>query len=243
MPNPQQENKENPGIRLNRYLSNSGVCTRREADKLIAKGLVEVNGKVITEMGYRVKPGEKVTYEGKLQDAETKQYILINKPKKCTVKDIVSDELRSVYDIIEYACDEKLFPTDTLADNTLGLLLMTNDKDLTAKVNLKKQEIYHVFLTEEMKEEDLAQLNAGVKLGANIVKVEAAHYANPEDKKEVGVEIHSAKDDTVPALIKKLGYEILRIDRVIYAGLTKKNVPRGKWRFLTPKEIQFLKMQ
>ena len=243
MPHPQQDNKENPGIRLNRYLANSGVCTRREADKLIAKGLVEVNGKVITEMGYRVMPGEKVTYEGKLQDAETKQYILINKPKECTIKDIQSRDLRSVYDIIEYACEEKTFPTDTVADSTLGLVLMTNDKDLTKKINLKKQEIYHIFLTEEMKAEDLATLQKGIKLGANLIKVEAAHYANEDDKKEIGIEIHSAKDETVPALIKKLGYEIHRIDRVTYAGLTKKNVPRGKWRFLSAKEVQFLKMQ
>lgn len=243
MPNPQQENKETSSIRLNRYLANSGVCTRREADKLIAKGLVEVDGKVITEMGYQVKKGEKVTYQGELQNAETKQYILINKPKECTIEDVQSRDMRSVYDIIEFACYETLTPTDTLADDTVGLLLMTNDKDLTKKINIKKQEIYHIFLEEEMKEGDLESIRKGIKINGKVINVEAVHFANEEDKKEVGIEIHSAKDETIAELMKHLGYNIKRLDRVIYAGLTKKNVPRGKWRFLTKKEVQFLKMQ
>lgn len=243
MPKPQQEKKDNPGIRLNRYLANSGVCTRREADKLIAKGLVEVNGKVITEMGYRVMSGEKVTYLGELQDAETKQYILINKPKECSVKDIQDRSIRTVYDIIEFACFETLTPSDTLADDTVGLLLMTNDKDLAKKINIKKQEVYHIFLEEDMKVEDLEKIRKGIKIGKKIVNVEAAHFSNDNDKKEIGIEIHSAKDETIAEIMKVLGYSIKRLDRVIYAGLTKKNVPRGKWRFLSKKEVQFLKMQ
>lgn len=240
---PQQESKEeNPGIRLNRYLANSGVCTRREADKLIAKGLVEVNGKIITEMGYRVMPGEKVKYLGELQNAEAKQYILVNKPKECTVKDTRNSRQHSVYDIIEYACYEKVSPTDILDNNTTGILLMTNDKDLTQRLNAKKFEIYHLFLDKEVKTEDLEKIRKGVEINKKIIKVKTVDYANKDDKREIGIELHSTDTQTIPLLITKLGYNIKRIDRVSLCGLTKKNIPRGKWRFLERKEINFLRM-
>ncbi len=243
MPKLQLKNKEeNPGIRLNRYLANSGVCTRREADKLIAKGLVEVNGKIITEMGYRVMPGEKVKYLGELQNAEAKQYILVNKPKECSVKESKNPREYTVYKILEYACGEKTFPTDMLDDNTTGVLLMTNDKELTQRLNNKKFEIYHLFLDKEVQAEDLEKLKNGIKINEKLIKIKTADYANPDDKSEIGIELHSTDTQTVPQLIKQLGYNINRIDRVSLCGLTKKNVPRGKWRFLERKEISFLRM-
>lgn len=246
MPNPQQDNKNNPGIRLNRYLSNSGVCTRREADKLIAKGLVEVNGKVITEMGYRVQKGEKVNYLGEEQNPEARKYILINKPKECTCSSKYNDDLRSIFDIIEYACNETLKPVLPLDDNTTGVLLMTNDKELTKRlteVKNEKKEIWHAFLEEELKEEDLEKLRKGLKVKSGFIKADEVHYANAEDKREVGIEIHSIEREVVRQMIEQLGYTIKRLDRVFFAGLSKKNVPRGKWRFLSKKEVQFLRMQ
>lgn len=246
MPHPQQDKKENPGIRLNRYLSNSGVCTRREADKLIAKGLVEVNGKVVTEMGYRVQKGEKVNYLGEEQNPEARKYILINKPKECTCSLQNEDDLRSIYDIIEFACEETLKPVLPLADNTTGVLLMTNDSDLTKRltqVKNEKKEIWHAFFEEDLKEEDLEKLREGINLKSGLVKADEVHYANPDSKKEVGIEIHSLEKNVVKKMIEHLGYKIQRLDRVFFAGLSKKNVPRGKWRFLSKKEVQFLRMQ
>lgn len=243
MPNPQQEKKENTGIRLNRYLANSGVCTRREADKLIAKGLVEVDGKIVKEMGYKVMPRQKVSYLGEVQNPDSKQYILINKPKECILEESRSRDQRSVYDIIEFACLEKVDPVDILDTETTGVLVMTNDTDLAKKLLNNKHEIFHLFLDEDFKEEDLEKLRKGIKIKNKTVKLEAAHYANEEDKKEVGIEIYNAQKDTMALLMKELGYSIKRLDRVLFSGLTKKNVPRGKWRFLSAKEVQFLKMQ
>ncbi len=244
MPKFQKENNtEDKGIRLNRYLANSGMGTRRDADKLIAKGLVKVNGKVITEMGYRVQKGEKVTYEGEYMNAEAKQYILINKPKECSFSKKSSRNQRTVYDIIEYACHEELSPADTLDLNTTGVVLMTNDKDLVRKLNHNKKEIYHVFLDKEVESEDLEKLTKGFKLKAGFNKAEAVNYANEKDKKEIGLEIRGGHKDTVAQMMEALGYKIIRQDRVLYAGLTKKNVPRGKWRFLEKKELPFLQMQ
>jgi len=242
MPKPQEENTENKGIRLNRYIANSGICTRREADKLIAKGLVEVNGKVITEMGYRVQAGEKVSYLGEMQNAQAKKYILINKPKACSFSHKSARNKRTVYDIISYACYEELSPADTLDLNTTGVVLMTNDKELIKKINKQKKEVYHVFLDKEMQNEDLEKIKNGLKLKAGYAKAEAAHFANSTNKKEIGLEIIQGQKDTVAQMMDQLGYKIERLDRVLYAGLSKKNVPRGKWRFLDKKEVQFLHM-
>lgn len=239
----QENNSKKEGIRLNRYLANSGVCIRREADKLIAKGLVEVDGKVVTEMGYKVQRGEKVTFQGVLQNAESKKYILVNKPKEHTLSAKLSREQRSVYDIIDNACYEEVKPADELDINTTGVLLMTNDSELVKKMNLKKREIYHLFLDKEMTDEDLAKLSKGFKVKSGFVKVEAAHFANEKNKKEVGIELLLGQKNTIRQLVDALGYQLERLDRVVYAGLTKKNLPRGKWRFLSTKEVQFLKMQ
>lgn len=243
MPSPQQNKKEKPGIRLNRYLANSGVCTRREADKLIAKGLVEVDGTIIKEMGYKVSRGQKVSYLGEVQNPDTKKYILINKPKECILKESYSREQRSVYDIIENACVEHLNPVDELDTETTGVLVMTNDTDLAKKLLNNKHEIFHLFLDKEFQEEDLEKLRKGITINTQIVKIEAAHFANEKDKTEIGIEIYNAPKDTMALLMKELNYGIKRLDRVLFSGLTKKNVPRGKWRFLSAKEVQFLRMQ
>ncbi|MDA3853790.1 MAG: S4 domain-containing protein [Bacteroidales bacterium] len=243
MPHPQQDKKENPGIRLNRYLANSGVCTRREADKLIAKGLVEVDGTIIKEMGYKVMPKQKVSYLGKQQNPDTKKYIIINKPKECILKESNSRDQRSVYDIIEYACLEKVTPVDILDTETTGVLVMTNDTDLAKKLLNNKHEIFHLFLDRDFQDEDLEKLRKGIKIDNKIIKLEAADFANEKDKSEIGIEVYNAEKDTMALLMKTLGYSIKRLDRVLFSGLTKKNVPRGKWRFLSEKEVQFLKMQ
>lgn len=243
MPHPQQDKKENPGIRLNRYLANSGVCTRREADKLIAKGLVEVDGTIITEMGYKVTRGQKVSYLGKQQNPDSKKYIIVNKPKECSIKESNSRDQRSVYDIIEYACTEKLNPVDELNTETTGVLVMTNDADLTKKLLNNKHEIFHLFLDKNFQAEDLEKLRKGIKINNKIVDLKAADFANEKDKSELGIEVYNAHKDTMALLMKELGYNIKRLDRVLFSGLTKKNVPRGKWRFLSAKEVQFLKMQ
>lgn len=243
MPKFQEENIEDKGIRLNRYLANSGVCNRREADKLIAKGLVTVNGKVVTEMGYRVQSGEKVVYEGQERNAEAKQYILVNKPKDYSLSDKRKGRARNIYDIIEYACWEKVAPADAIGTASTGLVLMTNDLDVVNKINHKKHFLFHLFLDQEVSLEliDLIKRNAELKtIKGKILDVQ---YANPENKTELGIETNGLDENDIYNIIKHLNLRIERIDRVMLAGLTKKNLPRGKWRFLSKKEIQFLKMQ
>ena len=243
MPKFEEENIENKGIRLNRYLANSGVCTRREADKLIAKGLVTVNGKVITEMGYRVQSGEKVVYEGQERNAEAKQYILVNKPKEYSLSEKPRGRERNIYDIIEYACWEKVAPADAIGTASTGLVLMTNDLDIVNKINLKKHFLFHRYLNQEASREtiELIKNKANLKeLKGTVVDVQ---YANPENKTEIGIETNGLDENDVYSIVKHLKLKIERIDRVMMAGLTKKNLPRGKWRFLSKKEIQFLKMQ
>ncbi len=238
----EEEPTEDNGIRLNRYLGNSGVSTRREADKLISKGLVTVNGKVVTEMGYRVQKGDKVVYEGQYLNAESKQFILINKTKNCTVNKTRGKAKRSVYDAFRYVIDEFLYPVDMMGENTTGVLIMTNDKEMIQKINSKRSETYHIFLNKEIAEADLNRLMSGIKIDDKTYKARVASYANVNDKKEIGIEITNSPVDTIPAMLKRLGYNIERIDRVLFNGLSKKNVSRGNWRFLTKKEIHFLQM-
>ncbi len=242
MPNLPTRNTENKGLRLNRYLANSGVCTRREADKLIAKGLVEVEGRVITEMGYRVQPGEEVKYLGRVQRAEAKRYILLNKPKAYAIKNVKEGKQRSVHDIVKKACCEMLIPADSMAEETSGVLLMSNDRDFIQKISSKKQEIYHLFLDNEMRKDDLKALRGMSNFSGKNSKISAADFANKDDKREVGIELTGALNNPLPMILKNLGYKIERLDRVMFAGLTKKNIARGQWRFLSHKEVQFLKM-
>lgn len=238
-----EEQEENKGIRLNRYLGNSGICTRREADKIIAKGLVLVNGEVVTEMGYRVKKGEEVTYLGDKLNTGARKYILINKPKECVGTKKHSRGQRSIFDIIEYVCEEDLSPIGELGINTTGVVLMTNDIELTKKLKQEKKEIYHLFLTKEISEDDIEKLRKGITVGTKLVKADSVEYANVKNRKEIGIELHSTPDFIIKKMVEAIGYKIERIDRVFFAGLTKKNLSRGKCRALTSKEIQFLNMQ
>lgn len=237
------EHQDDKGLRLNRYIANSGVCNRRQADKLIAKGLVTVNGKVITEMGYRVQLKDKVMYDEQELHAESNQYVLVNKPKEYSLADKRQNRIRNIYDIIENACWENVTPADAIGTNSSGLVLMTNDQDMVKKINHKKHFLFHLFINKEVTSEDIDKIKKKGEIKEIPGQILDVQYANPENKSELGIETRGLDENDVFTIVKHLGFRIDKIDRVMYAGLTKKNLPRGKWRFLSPKEIQFLKMQ
>ncbi len=241
-----EDQSKNKGIRLNRYLANSGVCSRRKADVFIAKGLVTVNGEVVTEMGFRVQPNDKVEYEGKVQNAEKKRYVLLNKPRNCVSTMDDPEGRRTVFDLIAHATEERIYPVGRLDRNTTGVLLFTNDGDLAKKLthpSYNKKKIYHAFLDKPFTAEDLREIRKGFELEDGFAQADAADFPEAEDKSQVGLEIHSGKNRIVRRMFEHLGYKVEKLDRVVFAGLTKKNLPRTKWRFLTEKEVQFLKMQ
>lgn len=231
-------------MRLNRFIAHSGICSRREADELIARGLITVNGKVVTDLGTKVVPGDDVRYGKKKLSTEKKVYILLNKPKGyvTTVEDPHADQ--TVLDLIGDACHERVYPVGRLDKSTTGVLLLTNDGDLTGRLThprYKRKKIYHVFLDKPVTRNDLEQIAGGVDIDGEIVAADAISYADSEDKTQVGIEIHSGQNRIVRRIFEKLGYRVLKLDRVYFAGLTKKNLPRGKWRFLSDKEISMLK--
>jgi 23S rRNA pseudouridine2605 synthase len=231
-------------VRLNRYVANAGICSRREADVLIATGVVTVNGKIVTEMGYKVNPTDVVTYGGVPIKNEVKKYLLLNKPKDYITTMDDPEERKTVMELIRKACKERLYPVGRLDRNTTGVLLFTNDGDLTAKLTHPKfnvRKVYHVVLDKRITSEDFRTLSEGVELADGPIKPDAIEYVG-EGKSELGVEIHSGRNRIVRRLFEHLGYEVMKLDRVVFAGLTKKDLPRGKHRFLTPKEIDFLKM-
>ncbi len=231
-------------VRLNRYVANAGICSRREADVLIATGVVTVNGKIVTEMGYKVNPTDVVTYGGVPIKNEVKKYLLLNKPKDYITTMDDPEERKTVMELIRKACKERLYPVGRLDRNTTGVLLFTNDGDLTAKLTHPKfnvRKVYHVILDKRITSEDFKTLSEGVELADGPIKPDAIEYVG-EGKSELGVEIHSGRNRIVRRLFEHLGYEVMKLDRVAFAGLTKKDLPRGKHRFLTPKEIDFLKM-
>ena len=238
---PQQED-----IRLNKYIANSGVCSRREADKLITAGEITVNGNIVTEMGYRVSKTDKVTYRGKTLNPEENIYLLLNKPKDYITTSDDPQERKTVIELIKSACKERIYPVGRLDRNTTGVLLFTNDGELTKKLthpSHQVRKIYHVFLNKKFKTGDLDKLRNGVELEDGLMKADEIAFADPNgDKAQVGIEIHSGKNRIVRRMFEHLGYEVVKLDRVYFAGLTKKDIPRGKYRFLSPKEIQFLKM-
>ncbi|MFO7851105.1 MAG: pseudouridine synthase [Bacteroidota bacterium] len=230
-------------VRLNKYISNSGVCSRRDADLLIARGEISVDGKIVTDLGTKVSPGSKVEYKGRILNPEKKVYILLNKPAGyvSTTNDPHASKL--VTDLIKNACSERVYPVGRLDKNTTGLLLFTNDGELTKKLSHPshgKKKIYHVHLNRPLTRSDMTKLAEGVDIG-EVVAADAVAYPDPEDKTQVGIEIHSGQNRVVRRMFEGLGYRIKKLDRVYYAGLTKKNLPRGKWRFLTNKEINILK--
>lgn len=232
-------------IRLNKYIANSGICSRREADEMIKNGLVKVNGKVVTEMGHKVKLTDKVAFENKEVNPEKSVYVLLNKPKDfiTTTKD--THGRKTVMDLVKKACKERIYPVGRLDRDTTGLLLFTNDGELAKKLTHPSYEVrklYHVTLNKEVEAEDIKQLLKGIELEDGIVKADAAAYVtNAFDRTEVGIELHSGKKRVVRRLFIHLGYEVIKLDRVLFGGLSKKDLPRGKFRMLTKQEIGDLK--
>jgi 23S rRNA pseudouridine2605 synthase len=241
---PPQSGKESENIRLNRFIANSGVCSRREADELISKGLISVNGKQITDLGTKVIHSDDIRYKGKKLTAERKVYILMNKPKGyvTTLEDPYAEH--TVIDLLGNECPERVYPVGRLDKETTGVLLLTNDGDLTGKLTHPKydrRKIYHVFLETPVVKNDLFKLTEGIQLEDELVVADAVSYVDPDDRTQIGIELHSGQNRVIRRLFEALGYRVRKLDRVYFAGLTKKNLPRGKWRFLSEKEISMLK--
>ena len=236
---------EKDTIRLNKYIANSGICSRREADELITQGLVEVNGKVVTEMGYQVQKTDRVVFDGQSITPEKPVYVLLNKPKGyiSTTKD--EKARKTVMDLVANASPYRLFPVGRLDRQTTGLILLTNDGHLTKKLthpSFGVKKIYHVTLDRKLSVEDLRTIADGVRLEEGVAEVDSISYIEGKPKNEVGVEIHIGWNRVVRRIFKKMGYEVEALDRVIFAGLTKKNIKRGHWRILTEMEVNNLKM-
>jgi len=231
-------------IRLNRFIANSGVCSRREADEIIKRGMFSVNGKQVTDLGIKVSYTDDIRYKGKKLAAEKKVYILLNKPKGyvTTVEDPHAE--RTVLDLIGNSCPERVYPVGRLDKETTGVLILTNDGDLTGKLTHPKYErkkIYHVFLDKPVIKNDLMRLTEGIELDGDPVAADAVSYADPDDRSQLGIELHSGKNRVIRRMFETLGYKVRKLDRVYFAGLTKKNLQRGKWRYLSEKEISMLK--
>jgi len=232
-------------IRLNRYIANAGVCSRREADVLISSGAITVNGKIVTELGTKVGPDDVVLYGSQRLVNEKKVYLLLNKPKDYITTADDPQERKTVYELIRNACRERIYPVGRLDRNTTGLLLFTNDGELTKKLSHPRhgiRKLYHVHLDKSVTKGHMQDLANGVKIDDSLVVPDSIAYASPTSKKEIGIELHSGQNRVVRRLFEQFGYSVVKLDRVIYAGLTKKDLPRGKWRFLTQKEVNFLKM-
>jgi 23S rRNA pseudouridine2605 synthase len=241
----EQRNTGEREIRLNRYIANSGVCTRREADKLIEKGLIRVNGEVITELGYKVKYSDTVQHEGRKLKAEKKVFVLLNKPKDTLTAAYDSEGKRTVIDLVKMATKEHVHPVDKLDRNATGLLLFTNDlemaKSLTESENGVKQ-IYHITLDKSLANTDFEVIMKGIELKDGIAKPTVMSYVDETDKTQIGIEIYTCKERIVQRIFEHQGYRVVKIDRTYFGGLTKKNIGRGKWRILTEKEVNMLKM-
>jgi len=237
--------KSDEEIRLNKFIANAGICSRREADELIKTGLISVNGKIVTEMGVKVKHIDEIKYNGERIRSEKKVYLLLNKPRDYVTTVSDPEGRKTVMDLIKRASIERVYPVGRLDRNTTGVLLFTNDGDLTTKLThpkFEKKKIYHVFLNRDLSKADLEKIANGLELQDGYIKPDAINYVYADSKKEVGIEIHSGKKHIVRRIFDSLEYKVVRLDRVYFAGLTKKNLPRGKWRFLTPKEVNMLKM-
>lgn len=231
-------------IRLNKYISNSGVCSRRDADIYIQSGNVKVNGVPVTEMGYLVKPGDEVNFDGVKLTPEKKVYILLNKPKNFTTALDEGQEFRNVLELVKGSTTSKIAAVGRMDKNTTGLLLFTNDTDMIRKFSLpnqKSSKIYQVSLDKNLKFEDLEKISKGLVLDGHRVFVEEVSYIEGEAKSEIGLKLKTSNVKVVRSIFEHFDYDVLRIDRVAFAGLTKKNLPRGNWRLLTEQEIINLK--
>jgi 23S rRNA pseudouridine2605 synthase len=233
-------------IRLNRYIANAGICSRREADKLIEAGAVQVNGKVVTQLGTKVSRTDKISYGDQALSREKLRYVLLNKPKGFITTTDDPENRKTVMNLIARACKERIYPVGRLDRNTTGLLLFTNDGEIAKRLSHPRygiKKIYHVGLDKNVSVADMKSILAGMELEDGIVKADAIEFVGDgKDKKEIGLELHTGQNRVVRRIFEKLGYKVVKLDRVYYAGLTKKNLPRGEWRFLEEKELNMLKM-
>lgn len=235
----------NEPIRLNKFLANAGVCSRREADEFITAGVVSVNGEVVTELGTKIKRTDEVKFHDEPVSVERKVYVLLNKPKDCVTTSDDPQERKTVMHYVKDACKERIYPVGRLDRNTTGVLLLTNDGDMASKLThpkYLKKKIYHVYCDKNVTKADLEQIAAGITLDDGEIRADAISYASETDKKQVGIEIHSGKNRIVRRIFESLGYKVTKLDRVYFAGLTKKGLKRGDWRFLTEQEVNFLRM-
>ena len=241
----EQNYDPNEPIRLNKYLANAGVCSRREADEYIQAGVVTVNGEVVTELGTKVMRTDVVRFHDDPVSLEKKVYVLLNKPKDYVTTSDDPQQRKTVMDLVKNACPERIYPVGRLDRNTTGVLLLTNDGDLASKLThpkFLKKKIYHVYLDRNVTAHDMQQIAEGVMLDDGEIKADDVQYADPVDKKQVGIEIHSGKNRIVRRIFESLGYKVTKLDRVQFAGLTKKNLRRGDWRYLTEEEVDRLRM-
>ena len=235
----------NEPIRLNKFLANAGICSRREADEFITAGVVSVNGQVVTELGTKIKRSDEVKFHDQPVSIERKVYVLLNKPKDCVTTSDDPQERKTVLDIVKGACKERIYPVGRLDRNTTGVLLLTNDGDLASKLThpkFLKKKIYHVYLDKNVTKADLDQIVSGITLDDGEIHADAISYASDTDKSQVGIEIHSGKNRIVRRIFESLGYRVIKLDRVYFAGLTKKGLRRGDWRYLTEREVNMLRM-
>lgn len=235
----------NEPIRLNKFLANAGICSRREADEFIAAGVVSVNGVIVTELGTKIKRTDEVKFHDEPVNVERKVYVLLNKPKDCVTTSDDPQERKTVMHCVKDACKERIYPVGRLDRNTTGVLLLTNDGDLASKLThpkYLKKKIYHVYCDKNVTKADLDQIAAGITLEDGEIHADAISYASETDKKQVGIEIHSGKNRIVRRIFESLGYKVIKLDRVYFAGLTKKGLKRGDWRYLTEQEVNFLRM-
>lgn len=235
----------NEPIRLNKFLANAGICSRREADEYIQAGVVSVNGTVVTELGTKVLRTDEVKFHDNPVSIEKKVYILLNKPKDCMVTSDDPQERKTVMDLVKDACAERIYPVGRLDRNTTGVLLLTNDGELSSKLThpkFLKKKIYHVHLDKNLSMEDLQKIAEGITLEDGEIHADDIAYADERDKSQVGIEIHSGKNRIVRRIFESLGYRVKKLDRVFFAGLTKKGLRRGDWRYLTQKEVEMLRM-
>ena len=232
-------------VRLNKYLANAGICSRREADEFIQAGVVSVNGQVVTDLGTKVLRTDDIRFHDQKVSMEKKVYVLLNKPKDCVTTSDDPQQRKTVMDLVKNACPERIYPVGRLDRNTTGVLLLTNDGDLASKLThpkFLKKKIYHVFLDKKVTAHDMQQIATGITLEDGEVHADAIEYASATDKSQVGIEIHSGKNRIVRRIFESLGYRVVKLDRGLFAGLTKKNLRRGDWRFLTEKEVDMLRM-
>lgn len=233
-------------MRLNRFLANSNICSRREADDFITSGVVSVNGQIVTTLGTKIVPAQdKVYFHNEPVSLEKKVYILLNKPKNIITTSDDPKDRKTVLDLINGACQQRVYPVGRLDRNTTGVILITNDGELTTRLTHPKhlfKKIYHVGLDKDLEDGDMQRLKDGIVLEDGEAKADDVSYVKDDSKKQIGIEVHSGRNRIVRRMFEHLGYKVVNLDRVYFAGLTKKNLPRGKWRFLSEREVSFLKM-